>query len=73
MDVEASRTSLLLFIGINFREHAAVLGPLVELVADESSDGLAERTAEALRKLERIAQLVACPEQGAVLNTHPCR
>jgi len=56
MDIEASRTVLMLFIGRYFREHAVVLGPLVELVSDESPDGLAERTAEALAEMERLAR-----------------
>lgn len=58
MDVEACRTVLLLFIAKYWREHRELLGPLVELVADESSEGLAERTAEAMREMERLARIV---------------
>lgn len=58
MDVEASRHVVLLFIGKHWLDYRDLLGPLVELVADESAEGMAERTAEALREMQRVAKLI---------------
>lgn len=54
--VQANRMAILLFVA-EYRDRIDC-GPLIELVADERADGLAERTSEAMREMERLAGLL---------------